>query len=254
MKNIFYFGEKIKEFDTRVLNEREVRASAGILFFFALLAFMNSWITGDFHYTKIFVIIFLVDFFIRIFINPKFSPSLIIGRFFVQNQKPEYVGAVQKRFAWSIGFVLALTMFYLIVLNNIIGPINLFMCLTCLILLFFETAFGICIGCKIYTVITRKKAELCPGGVCKKSPKEEIQKINFLQIGIVALFLIFTVSLFTFGMSAEPSQEKNIEGNTEKNISSKISSATGIFDSCEVPDWAIAIGHEEKWKLHHACK
>jgi len=136
------------------------------------------------------------------------------------------------------------------VINNIIGPLNLFICLACLILLFFETAFGICIGCKIYTVITRKKAELCPGGICENSPKEEIQKINFLQIGIVALFLVFTVSLFTFGMSAEPSQEKNIE----ENISSEVSEETEISDSCVVPEWAIKIGHKEKWKLHHGCK
>ena len=89
MKNIFYFGEKIKGFDIRVLNEREVRASAGILFFFAIISFMNSWLTGNFYYTKIFVVAFLVDFFIRIFINSNNSPSLFIGIFFVQNQKPE---------------------------------------------------------------------------------------------------------------------------------------------------------------------
>ena len=23
---------------------------------------------------------------------------------------------------------------------------------------------------------------------------------------------------------------------------------------CEAPDWAKAIGHEEKWKLHNGCK
>lgn len=137
MKNIFYFGEKIKGFDIRVLNEREVRASAGILFFFAMIAFMNAWLTGNFYITKIFVVSFLVDFFIRIFINPKYSPSLLFGRFFVINQKPEYVGAAQKRFAWGIGFILAITMFFLVVINNVIGPINLFICLSCLILLFF---------------------------------------------------------------------------------------------------------------------
>jgi hypothetical protein len=100
MKNkIFSFGEKVEGFDVKVLNEREVRASAGILFFFAMISFMNALLLGNFYMTKIFVIIFMVDFFIRIFINPKFSPSLILGRFFVKNQKPEYVGAPQKKFA-----------------------------------------------------------------------------------------------------------------------------------------------------------
>ena len=190
IKNIFYFGEKIKEFDVRVLNEREVRASAGILFCFAMIAFMNAWLIGNFNILKIFIITFLIDFFIRIFINPKYSPSIILGRIMVRNQKPEYVGAPQKRFAWGIGFILAITMFFIVVVNNILGPINLFICLACLILLFFETAFGICIGCIVYNLFNKERAKLCPGGICEIKKKEPIQKINFAQIVIVILFIL----------------------------------------------------------------
>jgi hypothetical protein len=32
MSTVFYFGEKVDEYEVRVLNEREVRAGAGILF------------------------------------------------------------------------------------------------------------------------------------------------------------------------------------------------------------------------------
>ena len=63
------FGEKVEGYGVKVLNEREVRASAGILFFFALIAFLNAWLIGNFEIIKIFVIAFLLDFFIRIFIN-----------------------------------------------------------------------------------------------------------------------------------------------------------------------------------------
>ena len=150
IKNIFYFGEKVEGYDVRVLNEREVRAGAGILFLFAGISFMNSWLVGDFQYTKIFVIAFLIEFIIRIFINPKYAPSLILGRLMTKKQIPEYVGAKQKRFAWFVGLVLATIMFFVLVLNNIIGPINLLVCLTCLVLLFFESVFGICLACKVY--------------------------------------------------------------------------------------------------------
>ena len=61
-EKIFEFWEKIKGFDVRVLNEREVRAGAVILFFFALIAFMNAWLTGNFYITKVFVIAFLIFF------------------------------------------------------------------------------------------------------------------------------------------------------------------------------------------------
>jgi hypothetical protein len=39
------------------------------------------------------VSVFLLDFFIRLFINPKYAPSMVVGRWIVNNQTPEYVGA-----------------------------------------------------------------------------------------------------------------------------------------------------------------
>src|SRR4030065_946097 len=98
MSTIFSFGERVEGYEVNVLNEREVRASAGILFFLALVAFMNAWLTGNFQPTRIFVVAFLIDFAIRVLVNPKYSPSLVLGQFAVRNQVPEYVGATQKRF------------------------------------------------------------------------------------------------------------------------------------------------------------
>jgi hypothetical protein len=39
------------------------------------------------------------------------------------------------------------------------------------VLLFFETAFGICIGCWIYNRIYPGQAALCPGGACDSAPR-----------------------------------------------------------------------------------
>jgi hypothetical protein len=69
------------------------------------------------------------------------------------------VGAPQERFAWAIGFVLALTMLYLVVIRHVIGPINLIVCAACLVLQSFDTAFGICIGCKVYNWFNKEKAQ-----------------------------------------------------------------------------------------------
>lgn len=198
MNDIFYFGEKIKGYSVRVLNEREARAGAGILFFFAVFAFANAWFLSNFEYIKIFVTAFLIDFTIRVFVNPKFAPSLIIGRFFVSNQDVEWVGAPQKHFAWSIGFGLSLLMFFLLVVFDVRGFINLAICFFCLILLFFETSFGICIGCKIYNLIFPGMAKHCPGGVCSIKRKEDVQKISFEQVIIVSFFLLFIISFGLF--------------------------------------------------------
>ncbi len=189
MNKHFYFGEVVDGYAVRVLNEREARAGAGLLFVFAILSFLYAYRTMDFRYTSIFITFFMVDFFIRVLVNPKYAPSLIVGRFFVARQKPEYVGAAQKRFAWSIGLVLSVIMFWLVVVVEMMTPIKIYICTACLILLFSETAFGICIGCVLYNLIRKTPPTLCPGGVCEVRQKEEIQRINPIQATIAVLAL-----------------------------------------------------------------
>jgi hypothetical protein len=197
VNNIFYFGEIVKGYDVPVLNEREARAAAGIIFLLALLSFLNAFILRDFFALKVFITAFFIDFFIRVIINPNYSPTLILGRIFIQNQKPEYVGAPQKRFAWAIGLVLSFIMFWIIVIFNILHPINLIVCLLCLVLLFFEAAFGICIGCKMYNWFCNKTARHCPGGVCEFKVKDKIQKISWIQSLILVIFCLalYVISL-----------------------------------------------------------
>lgn len=189
MDKYFYFGEVVDGYAVRVLNEREARAAAGLLFLFALPAFLYAYRTMDFRFTSIFITFFMVDFLIRVLVNPKYAPSLIVGRFFVGRQKPEYVGAAQKRFAWSIGLVLSIVMFVLVVVLEMMTLVKVYICLTCLLLLFSETAFGICIGCVIYNWFGKTPPELCPGGVCEVHQKQAIQRISPLQamIALVAL-------------------------------------------------------------------
>ena len=152
MNKTIEFGEDVEGYNIPVLNEREIRASAGILFLFVFMSLMLVIFKQNFILIKYVITAFLTDFMIRVFINPKFSPSLIIGRLIVRNQVPEYVGARQKKFAWIIGLVLATTMFIFLVLVNAFSPITGIICLICLIFLFFESAFGICLGCKFYSM------------------------------------------------------------------------------------------------------
>lgn len=250
-RSIFQFGEQRPEFAVRVLNERAVRASAGILFFFAFIAFMNAFLLGNFQPTRLFVVVFLLEFAIRIFINPRYAPSLIIGQWVVRKQQAEYVGAPQKRFAWSIGLVLALAMLYLMVLNSVIGPINMVVCSVCLLLLFFEAAFGICVGCKVYNLLNKEKAQLCPGGVCEV-PKADRTGISLAQGAVLLLFaaLIAFTAQWVYGSGARP---------VRSTPAANAPSAAGVRDPaeeerCKVPAFAKAMGHEEKWKQHNHCQ
>lgn len=213
MSKYFYFWEVVKWFKIRVLNEREARAWAWILLFFAMIVFMNAFLVWNFYPLKIFVTSFLIDFVIRVFVNPKYSPSLIIWRLVVSNQTPEYTWAAQKRFARALWLILASVMFYFsIILDKWFLPVMCVICLICLVLLFLETAFGICVWCKLYNLIKKDEAQLCPGGVCEIKKKEEIQKTNFVQIIIIVLFIIWIIGIHAMWVFASKDKwDINIE-------------------------------------------
>jgi hypothetical protein len=103
------------------------------------------------------------------------------------------VGAAQKKFAWIIGVVLALTMFVLMVVMNTYSPVTGIICFICLIFLFFESAFGICLGCKVYALIYRKRARYCPGEVCDVKSRQPIQKTSMGQLLIVLGFTALAI-------------------------------------------------------------
>jgi hypothetical protein len=189
MKNIIQFGENVPGYDIPVLNEREIRAAAGIMFVVIYTSLMLIIFNNDFRMVKYVVALFLIDFMIRVFINPKFSPSLIIGRLIVSNQVPEYVGAKQKKFAWIIGLLLAGLMFTLLVVVNAYSLLTGIGCLLCLIFLFFESVFGICLACKVYRVLYGEKAQYCPGEVCDVKSRQPIQRTSGAQLMIVFAFI-----------------------------------------------------------------
>ena len=195
MSSFFQYGEKVDGYDVLVLNEREARAGAGILFAIGMLSLMNAVALGHIVVTKFFISFFTLDFLIRV-MQPRYAPSLLIGRFFVQNQRPEYVGATQKRFAWGIGLLLALPMFYLLVIDFQPNPIKVLVCMLCLMLLFLESAFSICLGCKLFELFKKDPVTHCPGGVCEIRAKEPVQTFNLAQ-KIIALVTVLT---FSFGL------------------------------------------------------
>ncbi len=250
MTHLFQFGETVEGYDIKVLNERAVRAAAGILFFFAIVSFMNAWLAGNFQPTRVFVVAFLIDFVIRIFVNPKFAPSLIAGQFMVRRQLPEYTGAPQKRFAWMIGFALALTMFYLVVVRQVVGPANILVCAACLVLLFFESAFGICIGCKVYNLFNRQQAQLCPGGVCDPRDLPARHRLGLAHFAVVGLFIAAVYGAAPW-VAGKPPPSLAAQGATAP-VSTTTTAAED--ERCRVPDFAIAMGHADKWKLHNNCR
>lgn len=157
---IVSFGEYIEGHNFKVLDERRVRASSGIMFLLGMIAFINGFILNQYLIIPYISGILLFSFAIAVFINPKFSPTMFIGYLFVRKQSALPIGAVQKRFAWSLGIVLSAAIFilslFLVNDPSYFDPVCM-LCLVCLLLLFLETAFGICVGCKLYHLAIRMK-------------------------------------------------------------------------------------------------
>lgn len=156
-----------------VVNEREIRAAAGIMFVIGLSAFWYIFLTKD--YTPLYYIVplFWLDFFFKSVFSPELSIFGFIARLIVRKQKPEYVGAIQKRFAWGLGLAMATAMIVVAIILQLKGPAPFAICMTCLFFMWLESVFGICVGCNIYGFLINKNLikapeyrPACPGGAC----------------------------------------------------------------------------------------
>lgn len=248
------FGETVEGYPVRVVNERTVRAAAGLLFFPAVLSFMNAMLLGNFQPTRLFIIVFLLDMSLRM-LNPRWAPSMIVGGWIVRKQAPEWVGAPQKRFAWGLGLALGLVMLYLMVFNRYMGPLNMLICGTCLLLMFFETAFGICLGCKLYNLFNREKAQLCPGGVCEVPAQKKGWGIALPQAVVLLVFVGVFVAAKGWVDRTGPlngfDDMATLEDMGVKPIAGSTSAAEA--ERCQVPAFVKAIGHEARWRQHNGC-
>lgn len=179
--SIFSFGYYIEGKSFKVLDERRMRASAGIMFLIGLIATINGFVLKRYEIIPYVIGFLVLNFIIGLFINPKFSPTVLIASMLVWKQSPLPIGAVQKKFAWSLGLMLSSTILILsLFLQNdptYFEPVCM-LCMICLLLLYLETAFGICVGCKLYqfTVFVKllpkpKEKPNCMGDSCNTDPK-----------------------------------------------------------------------------------
>ena len=175
--SIFTFGEYREELGYKVLDERVMRGSAGIMLLLAIIASINGFILKEYIVIPFIVGFMMVNFMIGVFINPKFSPTVLLASLMVIKQSELPIGAIQKKFAWTLGLALTTAIFSMSLLLQTdvawFGPVCM-LCLICISLLYLETAFGICVGCQLYFLGIRVKlikapavAPNCMGDSCE---------------------------------------------------------------------------------------
>lgn len=163
-------GEWVDGIDVPVVNERAVRASAGLLFLGGFSAWLYGVITGDLQPMRAFGILFAVDMYVRLFLGTRFTPTLIIGTLITRPQRPEWVEARSKGVAWALGFTMALAGCLALGWLGLPAAVAQSICGVCLALLFMEAAFGVCLGCEIARRFRREKPTLCAGDTCSYVP------------------------------------------------------------------------------------
>jgi hypothetical protein len=178
--SIVSFGEESPELGYKTLDERIMRGSAGVMLLIGFIAFVNGFVIKNYPPLPYLSGFLLANFAVGVFINPKFAPTYAVARFMVRKQAPLPIGAIQKKFAWSLGMSMMAAVFgmSLLLVNDAswFDPVCM-LCLVCLLFLYLETAFGICVGCKLYGLALRlglmkppPVAPNCMGDACKIEP------------------------------------------------------------------------------------
>lgn len=178
--SIVSFGEESPELGYKILDERVMRGSAGLMLLIGLVAFVNGFVVKYYAPLPYLSGFLLGNFALGVFVNPKFAPTYAVARLLVHGQAPLPIGAIQKKFAWSLGLTLMAAVFamslQLITDPSWFDPVCM-VCLVCLLFLYLETAFGICVGCKLYGLALRlglarapAVAPNCMGDACRRAP------------------------------------------------------------------------------------
>ena len=85
--------------------------------------------------------------------------------------------------------------FLLLVVMNSTSILTGIICQVCLIFLFFEAVFGICLGCKFYPLFYKEKTLYCAGDTCEVKAEQEIQKTSLLQKGVLIGSFMFVITI-----------------------------------------------------------
>jgi Domain of unknown function (DUF4395) len=154
-----------------LVNENEVRAAAGLTMVIGAVAFSYAYFGRQYVPLQAAASLFLFDFLMRVTVGLRFSPVGVVARAVAGWRPPDWVSAQPKRFAWTLGLMMALAM---TVITNvgIRGLLPRTICLICLTLMWMESALGLCVGCKLHGLLSRRGwttpgFELCSDGTCE---------------------------------------------------------------------------------------
>ena len=167
LRNLLSPPITLSGFDFPVVNERAVRASAGLLLLFGITSWFQLLYTGDISLMRAFSLIFTAELGIRVLLGVRWAPFMIAGSLLTRKQSAEWTELRPKETAWVIGMLYSsIVCFGLAWIPGLTLAALLAACGVCLVLLFFESAIGFCLGCWIHSRFTKTPPQLCASGSC----------------------------------------------------------------------------------------
>ncbi|WP_395694686.1 DUF4395 domain-containing protein [Piscinibacter sp.] len=158
-----------------VFNEHEVRAAAGVTMALGTAAFVFAYFAKVYLPIQVVTTLLFVEFLVRVLAGFQYSPVRWAVRWMTRRRAPEWASAKPKRFAWSLGLVMAFAMM-IITNSGIRGTLPLTICLLCITLMWLESVLGMCVGCELHGFLVRR-------GWAKKDPAYEVCAHGACTIG-----------------------------------------------------------------------
>jgi hypothetical protein len=167
------FGQRVAGLESPAFNETEVRAAAGLTMVVGAIAFSYAYFDKNYIPLQAVTTFFFIEFLIRVTIGLQASPMGLVSRWLTMSRPQEWVSAKPKRFAWTLGLGMSLSMM-IITNSGIRGYLPRTICLICLTLMWLESVMGLCVGCEIHRWLVRRGwargdagFEVCAGGRCE---------------------------------------------------------------------------------------
>jgi hypothetical protein len=136
-------------------DERQARAAAGITLVIGAVAFSYAYFDKRYAPLQAVTAFFLVEFLLRVTLGLRWSPVGALAGAMTSRGDPEWVAARPKRFAWTLGLVMAAAM-TAITNSGVRGLLPRTICLVCLALMWLEAVLGLCVGCKLAVLLARR--------------------------------------------------------------------------------------------------
>lgn len=207
------------------VNEHQARAAAGLTLAIGAIAFAVA-LGGSPRLIRIASALFAVDFLVRVVDRLEHGPTGVVAGWLVRWRPPEPVSARPKRFAWTLGFVMATTMAVITNLG-VRGLVPRTICVICLTLMWAEAVLGLCLGCELHGWLVRHGLaghrdgyDVCASGACAIPAAE--------PAGVEAV--TSPVQPEQLGVRGLPARRSRVQA-TSSGISGESASTSGTWSS-----------------------